>query len=580
MQVLHKAGNVNVTKEVGDDAAFLLGNKNTGYAYFSTGKKSRYNGVFFNLAGRMMRVIAELGIEKQPEKIVNRLYSAELHPSGNREAFFMPHGSDSLAYMLESEDWITLSLDVRGIYEASDGTSYELLKNDTSVTIKCKRGAEDFFIVILADKPEYEPLGQYVPTTYESDKERNSPPFEGTIYRALKIKSKKLVLSFADDPEDASRKAEQVYNNLPKLYEEAQNRVRKMIRNGVFASEDVWMAYNCCINSLDQLTASDRVIAGFPWFFQPWTRDELISISNLSAQVTKEILMRDIQHIKDDGRIPNILSENAQSNADSVGWLFTRVDDSMKVFTVNERNIIREKIVESIMRLNVAYVRDLLVCNGPKETWMDSQYSDNGRAGARIEIQALTLRTYQTAYRLTKNEKFSRLAQLTAKKVKKEFWNGRYLSDGAGDPTIRPNVFIAAYVYPSLLKTDEWETCFDFVLPNLWCEWGGISSIDKKDPLFCSHSTGEDARSYHRGDSWYFLNNMAALVLHRTNAEKYRIHIAAILKASTEDILWKGMVGHHSEISSAATQQAEGCGAQAWSAAMYIELVNELYPVR
>jgi predicted glycogen debranching enzyme len=353
-----------------------------------------------------------------------------------------------------------------------------------------------------------------------------------------------------------------------------------MIRNGVFASEDVWMAYNCCINSLDQLTASDRVIAGFPWFFQPWTRDELISITNLSQQVKKDIILRDIQYLKDDGRIPNILSENAQSNADSVGWLFTRMDDSMKVFTVNERNIIREKIVESIMRLNVAYVRDLLVCNGPKETWMDSQYSDNGRAGARIEIQALTLRTYQTAYRLTKNEKFSRLAQLTEKKVKKEFWNGRNLSDGAGDPTIRPNVFIAAYVYFGLLKKDEWETCFDSILQNLWCEWGGLSSIDKKNPLFCPNSTGEDARSYHRGDSWYFLNNMAALVLHRTNAEKYRPYVEAVLKASTEDILWKGMAGHHSEISSAAIQKAEGCGAQAWSAAMYIELVNELYPAR
>jgi glycogen debranching enzyme len=580
MQVLHKVGNVNVAKDVGDGAAFLLGNKKAGYAYFSSGKKSRYNGVFFNFAGKMMRVVAELGIEKPAEKIVNRLYSAERHSSGNREAFFMPIGSDSLAYLLESEDWITLSLDVRGIYEPSDGTAYELSKNETSITVKCKRGTEEYFLAIVADKLEYEPIGQYAPVTYESDKERNSPPFEGAVYRALKIKSKKLVLSFSNDPQTAYNNAQQVYNNLPKLYEEAQTRVRKMIRNGVFASEDVWMAYNCCINSLDQLTASDRVIAGFPWFFQPWTRDELISITNLSQQVKKDIILRDIQYLKDDGRIPNILAENAQSNADSVGWLFTRMDDSMKVFTVNERNIIREKIVESIMRLNVAYVRDLLVCNGPKETWMDSQYSDNGRAGARIEIQALTLRTYQTAYRLTKNEKFSRLAQLTEKKVKKEFWNGRNLSDGAGDPTIRPNVFIAAYVYFGLLKKDEWETCFDSILQNLWCEWGGLSSIDKKNPLFCPNSTGEDARSYHRGDSWYFLNNMAALVLHRTNAEKYRPYVEAVLKASTEDILWKGMAGHHSEISSAAIQKAEGCGAQAWSAAMYIELVNELYPAR
>lgn len=578
MQVLHKAGNVNITKEIDADVAFLLGNKKAGYTYFSTGKKSRYNGVFFNLSGKMMRVVADISIEKPAEKIVNRLYSVERHTSGNREAFFMPHGSDSLAYMLENEDWITLALDVRGIYEQSGGTTYELLTEGTYLTIKCRRGTEEYFLSIMADKPEYSPVGQYASVAYEADKERNSPPYEGTIYSALKIKSKKLILSFSDNKEVATKKAAMVYNILPRLYEEQQNRLQKMIHNGVFPQQDVWMAYNCCINSLDQLTAEDKIIAGFPWFFQHWTRDELISLSSLPTEAKRAILLRSMQYLRDDGRMPNILSAEAPTNADSVGWLFTRMDDSLKLLSVSERNVIREKLVESIMQLNIAHVRDFLVYNGPKETWMDSSYSDSGRDGARIEIQALTLRTYQLAYRLTKNEKFSRLQQLAEKKMKKTFWNGRYLQDGLGDPTIRPNVFIAAYVYSSLLSKAEWETCFDSVLPNLWCDWGGLSTIDSKNPLFCNNSTGEDARSYHRGDSWYFLNSMAAIVLHRTNAEKYKTNVEAILKASTEDILWKGMVGHHSEISSAAAQKAEGCGAQAWSAAMYIELVSELYP--
>ncbi len=580
MQVLHKVGNVNVTKEVDGDAAFLLGNKKAGYAYFSTGKKSRYNGVFFNLSGKMMRVIADLSIEKPAEKIVNRLYSTERHIGGNREAFFMPHGSDSLAYMLEKEDAITLNLDVRGIYEQSGGTTYELLPEASGIAVKCSRGTEEYFLWVMADKLEYSLVGQYVQETYEADKERNSPPFEASVYCALKIKAKKLALSFAESKEAAAKKAAVVYNILPRLYEEQQNRLQKMIRTGVFAQQDVWMAYNCCMNSVDQMTSADGTVAGFPWFFQPWTRDELVSILGIPSEAKKTILLRDLQHLRDDGRLPNILTPKAPTNADSVGWLFSRIDDSMKLFSVGERSVIREKLIESIMRLNATYISDLLVCNGPKETWMDSSYSDNGRAGARIEIQALTLRMYQAAYRLTKNEKFSRLQKLTAERVRKEFWDGRRLLDGVGDPTVRPNVFIAAYVYSDLLSKPEWETCFDHVLPSLWCGWGGLSSIDAKNPLYCPNSTGEDAKSYHRGDSWYFLNNMAAVVLHRINHEKYRTYIDSILKASTEDILWRGMVGHHSEISSAAAQKAEGCGAQAWSAAMYIELVNELYPAR
>ena len=104
----------------------------------------------------MMRVIADISIEKPTEKIVNRLYSAERHTSGNREAFFRPHGSDSLAYVLEKEDWVTIALDVRGIYEQSDGIAYELSVEGSSVSIKCRRGTEEYFLYILADKPEYQ----------------------------------------------------------------------------------------------------------------------------------------------------------------------------------------------------------------------------------------------------------------------------------------------------------------------------------------------------------------------------------------------------------------------------------------
>ncbi len=138
-------------------------------------------------------------------------------------------------------------------------------------------------------------------------------------------------------------------------------------------------------------------------------------------------------------------------------------------------------------------------------------------------------------------------------------------------------MFIAAYVYPALLTNKEWEVCFNNILPKLWLEWGGLSTIDVSSPYFCDGYSGENPKSYHNGDSWFWINNLAAMVLYRINKRKFKRYIDKIVKASTQEILWGGMIGHHAELSSAKELRSEGCLSQAWSSAMYVELINELY---
>jgi glycogen debranching enzyme len=108
-------------------------------------------------------------------------------------------------------------------------------------------------------------------------------------------------------------------------------------------------------------------------------------------------------------------------------------------------------------------------------------------------------------------------------------------------------------------------------------EWGGISSIDKNHPLFCSHYTGQTNESYHRGDCWFFVNNIAAIVLSRLDYDHFKYYIEQIAKASSEEILNNGTIGHHAEVSSAVEMTSDGCTAQLWSSAMFIELMHEMY---
>jgi len=179
---------------------------------------------------------------------------------------------------------------------------------------------------------------------------------------------------------------------------------------------------------------------------------------------------------------------------------------------------------------------------------------------------------------------YDALLKTMAPIVKERFWNNEdsilrdgILKDESNDETIRPNVFIAYYIYPELLTKEEWARCFENVLKETWLEWGGISTISVNNPLFKGHCTGENSASYHNGDSWYWINNLAAICIHRLDNERFKDKILAILNASTAEILNSGIMGGHAEISSAKEQTSEGCLSQAWSSAMFIELVHEIF---
>ena len=82
--------------------------------------------------------------------------------------------------------------------------------------------------------------------------------------------------------------------------------------------------------------------------------------------------------------------------------------------------------------------------------------------------------------------------------------------------------------------------------------------------------------SYHRGDSWFWINNITAIVMHQVDKEFFSKYINKILEASTWELLYMGITGYAGELSSAKELRSEGCSAQLWSNSTYIELINEL----
>ncbi len=352
--------------------------------------------------------------------------------------------------------------------------------------------------------------------------------------------------------------------------------------------EDITSAYKSAVIATEELSVKDEgLYAGYYWFFQFWTRDEAISLGGLIKEgkkdLTRTIIKRHLSSFLDDGRISNRFPHSMLGSADGTGWSILRLEESSSFFSEEELGNFAKKIEYSVHLLEKNYMKDGLFRNAPKETWMDTNgETSDVRSGFRIEIQALMMRAYSFLSELTKNESYLKKMDNLRHATRELLFDGEILADGAEDDmsvdkTLRPNVFLAYYIFPDMLEEEAWEKAFNSCLGALWLEWGGLATIDKSSPLFKEEYTGENDESYHRGDSWFFVNNLAAIAMHRLDKEKYSSHIKSIIRASTHDILHKGMIGAASEISSAKEQRAEGAWQQAWSCCTFIELIHEAY---
>ena len=607
MKTTHQYKNTKIQKRVGKNVGLALGNKLGNYFYLTNGDETRYQGFFYadgkNHKNKLVlyKIIDQINIlgNSKITEIKNSFFEIERkHENNLSEKYFMPNGYNSLCLKTNKKAKAEIILDMRYPYDSRQmGRIYDVEAERDCALIKFTKrqdleedeldGKEEFtlYLAIKTDQYDYKEIGKFFSKHYQKDKERNSYPCDRSVFKALEIEFKNAVFSVADTPQKAIEEAKYIFDNFNELRKKTKNNTYKKIKFKNIGDKEIGMAYLCVKNSINTLLVENNdkkgAYAGLPWFFQFWHRDEAISllqVYKLDKNFAQEIILSQLKTILENGQIPKQrffdMEEMRLQSADALSWLADRVFKiSIKDKLANdfEIDIIEgfEKAVSGLIREKTT---DDLADSSNNETWMDSLKRD----GARIEIQAGRLRMYNFLYKLTKNDQYQILEKELKIKVREKFYQDGILFDGPDDKTIRPNIFLAAYLYPKLLKNKEWEICFDKILPKLYLDWGGLSSVDTTSSEFIPKDTGENNASYHNGNSWYWINNLAAFVLYKLNPRKYSAYINSIMEASTNEILYHGIAGHHSEVSSAEKQTSAGCGAQLWSAAMYSEVLDEM----
>lgn len=618
VRITHQLGSMQRTGK--GKPHFLLTNKKGNYISFGSPNVSDFQGVFIfdSSSNNLFKTVQNITLSKPPTGIKNYCNWIERSTGKTRERFYL--SSNALIYEIENYVGdITITLDSKKlydddpqgrIYEHYEGPAIGVGKTHKVLYKKYADGTQHYLqyerhILVAAvpldgKTPTIKKIDAWRPTSYPYDQRRGMTG-ERHVYDAISIHVEtpsRIIITSSRNPEKAEEKFRYVLENQDAVIDAIQKYPQQRL---AWAGKDLELAI--ATNSLDALVTKLKddcrgIFAGLPWFFQYWMRDEAICLKAILLQeqygLLKEVIMRWLPDISGGGH--GALSGKEETiglrTADGPGLIALRTIELLRAlhkrgeldhyFSQEELTKLYDAFKNYIEQLTYQHG---LVTNGHEETWMDTGPDGDGRAGTRIEIQACTLAIHDLLILLAdelsgdmKELKTARNELLTATKEwffdKRGFLLDGFHEDGTSDHRTRPNIFLAWYIYPDLLSREEWTRSFLNALPPLWKEWGALTSIAHDDSSYQNTHTGHDNKSYHHGDSWMFINNIAAMALFSTDPHRFHEYIDALTRSATDDLLFKGFLGHASEISDAESQNPAGCWAQAWSAATLIELLH------
>lgn len=274
------------------------------------------------------------------------------------------------------------------------------------------------------------------------------------------------------------------------------------------------------------------ILAGFPWFGE-WGRDTFLSLPGLTlgqgdVDGCLQVLRGALPFLRD-GLLPNIFgatpAESHYGAADAALWFglcLARLHDTdggspivKQEFTAALRQIAEASLDgNAMLRVGEHGLLDV----GSAEvnaTWMDARTAAGPvtpRHGQPVEIQALWYSLLALLQQVDGRKWRARRDRAGSAFVER-FWlpTGRYLADrwhdGRPDPTVRPNMVIAAALPRSPLLQGHRQgvvakAAADLLTPR------GLRTLSPDDPAFVARYGGDQDRrdrAYHQGTVWPWL---------------------------------------------------------------------------
>lgn len=571
MRIRHLLPSTSSRSEVEGPRAFLLRNQTGSFFSQYTKRQSRYEGLFIQENDIFYKILERIEIAGQPIiGLVNLGHTIFWeHHNGIRLGWKLLGNRPGLTVSASHAVPLEIHLDPRAMYQLSEwNREISATEELQGLLVRCSDPSlpKPLFLH-LRTKDEIILRNEWQSVEYPRDEQRHSPPDSRYVYHLATIRTDLLAIGVGWSSTEAHQAslAASKQRSLPP--NSGSNYTHETLVNQVSTAKAT------TLQSLRWLQSEKGIWAGLPWFHQVWARDELITALGFTREEQLEIINRYLGHPLLEGELETYLGSKS-SCADGVGWLCLLAREyGLSLLPEDTRTRLQHFLQSAHTQLKTFRQSSLgLIASGHNATWMDTI----GRAGYRLEIQTMYALLLEELYTLTDKEEYRREQLKMLGVIKQHFWQNGVLRDAPLDKCVRPNIFLAYLLQPSLLRRQDWQQVFDQTISQLLCPWGGLSSLSRLDPAFQNTTTGEDNKSYHNGDSWFFMNNLAAIAMHRLNTHHFGKVVLGILESSTGEILWHNMVGHPGEISSASALESFGCGLQGFSGGTYIALLQEL----
>ncbi len=592
MRVEHLRPSGTIAADVHSPVASFLRNTGGWFTQY-TRRQSRYEGLYLadysTQPNRMFKLLERIevldgtGVALAPQVMKIGEASTQIVYPNTTATLQIPGGGCGLRFLCTMPANIRLSLDMREIYAQPDmdrsytaehyGDGLLITYTDPFLAERSLflhiRGLEWHYSNALVEDLAAQATWQEA--VYERDAARNSYPDRCFVFTLPACHTQGLSFGGAWTREEAAAASWAAW-------------AQPHIEPGTLSQSSVAVevARSSVEQSLWWLKTDAGYYAGYPWFHQIWSRDELLTALGLPPQERAEMIRRYLQLPVSHGELPTFAGAGTTC-ADGVGWLALLIREHGLVnLEESDKESAKKLFLDTATQLRAERQSPSgFVHSGWNATWMDTV----GRTGYRIEIQAMYALVLQLLAELTtdtdESQRWHHEWQESLTNIRHRYFVDNYLVDGFEenqdiDLRKRPNVFLAYLIQPDLLDQAQWESCFELVTAACATTWGGLTSLEREDPAFQHVSTGQDNRSYHNGDSWFFVNNLAALAMWRCNREKFSVQIEEIITSSTSEVLWQNILGCAGEIASASDGTSWGCGVQGFSGGAFIAALSEI----
>lgn len=539
---------LNIEKETESDILFLK--NNDVWLILSQEKRSRYFGGFILKDGQAFRFLDNIEFG---EKIKNIII---LNPNEIIIEFWHNHcylklEEKSIHLIFSYWTNVKLNLDSKYIFNNNAFARNIIVETPKVNHIFVKQYFNDQLInqLLIETDSNVQIKKQWVKQDMNFDKKRNSYPYEWWTYECFEGKIRELKINLL--PNDS-----QDFN--PNEKTDHQNSI--FILNHNPSHQNQSPLNNFLVKRIMLFETNQYFAAGFPWFYEHWYRDELLSLYLLKENIDKNIYKQKLNFYLNN--LETIWDKNKPVNSQYQQWQWDGADTLLLFIATAEQKLLEnnaERIIACFKLWQKKFMKNNVIHLPSYSTWMDTLNRQEA-----IEIESLYVNALNKLISLKNIDELVKI-RLKAELEVRENELKKKIINRDNDPNIIFAFLFTKYILPQ----ETWTQVFDKLLKNNYLLWGGLATLNTDNPHFQNEDDGEKNSAYHRGNSWYFLNNLLGISLCEINIIKYKEIIEKIYLSSLDDLLKDGALGFSSEISSAKERRSEGTIAQLWSMASF-----------